>query len=86
MEGLGGSFELVGVGARGEGTPLKEMFLLCATLMARGDDRDTRGEGDLMGDGPDRGSAGRPKDQLFAGVMMVVEGVGVGAGGRGELA
>jgi hypothetical protein len=76
----------VGVGARGEGTPLKEMFLLWATLMARGDDRDTRGEGDLMGDGPDRGSDGRPNDQLLFGVVMVVDGMGVGAGGRGELA
>jgi hypothetical protein len=65
VEGLGGSFEFVGVGARGEGTPLKEMFLLCATLMERGDDRELRGEGDLIGDGPDRGSGGRPNDQLF---------------------
>lgn len=55
----------MGVGARGEGTPLKEIFLLCATLMERGDDRDPRGEGDLMGGGPDRGSEGRPKDQLL---------------------
>lgn len=55
----------MGVGARGEGTPLKDMFLLWATLMERGDDRDPKGEGDLIGVGPDRGSGGRPKGQLF---------------------
>lgn len=65
VEGLGGSLELEGLGARGEGTPLKEMFLLWAMLMERGDDRDPKGEGDLIGDGPDRGSGGRPKDQLL---------------------
>lgn len=33
--------------------------------MERGDDREPKGEVDLMGDGPDLGSEGRPKDQLL---------------------
>lgn len=70
VDGLGGSFGSVGIGARGEGTPLNEMFLMCGSFAARGEDeRTTSGDGDWSGgftlDGPDRGSGGRPKDQLF---------------------
>jgi hypothetical protein len=90
VDGLGGSLGSVGVGAKGEGTPLKEVFLMCAGLAVRGEeDRDTSGDGGgLILDGPERGSAGRPKGQLFdgcfpVGVVRLV--VGVGAGGRGEL-
>jgi len=80
----------VGVGARGEGTPLNEMFLLWASFAVRGDDdRDINGLCDCTGgftlDGPERGSGGKPKDQLFV-CWGFPDGVDVGAGGRGELA